>query len=281
MIVLSIFSMLACGPKNVQTQQPTVVPKQEEEAVSDTTGPTETKGILSVEQMGQINLQSEYPNLEEPLVFRVRKLVIDSGGVVAEHVHQSRPGYAYILDGEITEYRNDQNEPLIRRKGDISHEATGVTHYWKNESTSPVEAIVVDILTPEGEMSPSSEREPRLQGPTQSIGIESVQILGQTSLGNEFAAFKGKQLRSRLFSLQPDAIIGQHTHQERSGFVYVLSGEILEYRNDAAEAILHQTGSLIVEENGVEHYWENRSGTDVKILSFDIFTPPIEENQNQ
>ena len=48
--------------------------------------------------MGQINLQSEYRNIEEPLVFRVRKLVIDSGGVVAEHVHQSRPGYAYILE---------------------------------------------------------------------------------------------------------------------------------------------------------------------------------------
>ena len=39
------------------------------------------------------------------------------------------------------------------------------------------------------------------------------------------------------------------------------------------QQILHQTGALIVEENGVEHYWENKSGTDVKLLSFDIFTP--------
>ena len=45
MIVLSMLSMLACGPKETHTQQPVVVPKQEEEAVSETTGPTETKGF--------------------------------------------------------------------------------------------------------------------------------------------------------------------------------------------------------------------------------------------
>ena len=278
MQLYTIFFMFSCGPKEGVTEQ-LIVPKKEEEAVVNVTGPTETKGVLSVEQIGQINLQREYRNLEESLVLRARKLVIDSGGVVAEHVHQSRPGYAYILEGEITEYRNDQNEPLIRRTGDISYEATGVTHYWQNESSMPVEALVIDILNSEEELPIPSERTPRLQGPTQNIGIESIQILGQVSLGDEFPAFEGKQLRSRLFSLQPDAVIGQHIHHERSGFVYVLSGEILEYRNDSEEAILHQAGNLIVEENGVEHYWENKSGTDVKLLSFDIFTIPVEEPQ--
>ena len=73
--------------------------------------------------------------------------------------------------------------------------------------------------------------------------------------------------------MDPDAVIGLHVHQERSGFVYVVSGEIIEHRNDSEEPITHKEGALIVEENGVEHYWENKSGTEVKLLSFDIFTP--------
>ena len=109
--------------------------------------------------------------------------------MVAQHVHQSRPGYAYIIQGEITEYRDDNNEPLLRRAGDISYEATGITHYWKNESTDPVEALVVDILPSEGDLPSTPERTPKRKGPTQSIGIQSVQILGETPLENEFVAF--------------------------------------------------------------------------------------------
>ena len=59
---------------------------------------------------------------------------------------------------------------------------------------------------------------PNVKGPTQSIGIQSVQIFRRkTPLDNEFAAFSGKQLRSRLFTLDPDAVIGLHVHQRRSG----------------------------------------------------------------
>ena len=105
------------------------------------------------------------------------------------------------------------------------------------------------------------------------IGIQAVQILGETPLENEFSEFSGKQLRSRLFTLDTEAVIGLHLHQERSGFVYVVSGEIIEHRNDSEEPITHQKGALIVEENGVEHYWENKSDSEVKLLSFDIFTP--------
>jgi quercetin dioxygenase-like cupin family protein len=300
----TLFFLLACGPKegtvenpssenpssenpssdnpssdnpssdNPSSDNPIIVPKSEEEGVEEITGPTETNGVISVDVWAQINLQSEYSNLEEALVFRARKLVIDAEGIVAQHVHQSRPGYAYIIQGEITEFRNDEDKPLVRRAGDISNESTGITHYWKNESEASVEALVVDILPPEGDLIPPKERVPKLNGPTQSIGIESVQVLGETPLDGEFAGLEGKQLRSRLFLLQPDAVIGQHTHNERSGFVYVVSGEIIEYRNDFDNPITHTTGSFIVEENGVEHYWENKSGAEVKLLSFDIFTPP-------
>ena len=269
---ITYLSLFACGPKQTTTN-PMVVPKSEEEAVVETTGPTETKGILSVDILAQINLQNEFTYIEEPLQFRARKLVIDKEGVVAQHVHQSRPGYAYIIQGEITEYRNDSNEPLLRRAGDISHEATGITHYWKNESTTPVEALVIDILPSDGDVPPAIERTPKLNGPTQNIGIRSVQILGETPLDDEFSGFSGTQLRSRLFTLDPEAVIGLHTHQERSGFVYVVSGEIIEHRNDLEEPINHKKGDLIVEENGVEHYWENKSGGEVELLSFDIFTP--------
>ena len=50
-----------------------IVPKSEEEAVVETTGPTETTGVLSVDILAQINLQSEYSALNEPLQFRASK----------------------------------------------------------------------------------------------------------------------------------------------------------------------------------------------------------------
>ena len=99
----------------------------------------------------------------------------------------------HILSKEkTTEYRNDSNEPLLRHAIDISHEATGITHYWKNESTDPVEALVVDILPSDGDVPLAIERTPKLSGPTQNIGISSVQILGETPLDDEFSGFSGK-----------------------------------------------------------------------------------------
>jgi len=79
-------------------------------------------------------------------VLRAREIVIAPGGVIAVHEHNTRPGVAYILEGEIVEHRNDSDKPVLRRPGDAAFERTGVAHWWENRSDKPVRALVVDIV---------------------------------------------------------------------------------------------------------------------------------------
>lgn len=77
---------------------------------------------------------------------RAREIVIAPGGVIAVHEHNTRPGVAYILEGEIIEHRNDNDKPIRRRQGDAAFERTGVAHWWENRSEKTVRALVVDIV---------------------------------------------------------------------------------------------------------------------------------------
>lgn len=109
-------------------------------------GPTKTKGIESVSLLGTIGLQKDFSAMAGKQL-RARELVIAPGGVVAIHQHDARPGVAYILEGEIVEHRNDQAEAILRKKGDVAFEQSGVAHWWENKSGKTVRALVVDIIS--------------------------------------------------------------------------------------------------------------------------------------
>lgn len=113
-------------------------------------GPSETKGVAAVEKLGVINLAEEFPQMEGRQ-FRAREITVDPGGVIAIHQHQQRPGFAYILQGEIVEHRSDQSEPLVRKAGDVAMEKTGISHWWENKSDAVVKALVIDIIPVEPE----------------------------------------------------------------------------------------------------------------------------------
>lgn len=146
-----IWALAACGlalPAVACAQStPRVVPTHEHHAEAAKTlgGPTETKGIASVLQLGAIGLAQDFPAMEGR-VLRARELEIAPGGVVAAHTHEARPGIAYILSGEILEHRSDHSEPVLRRQGDAAFEYSGVSHWWENVSDQPVRALVVDIV---------------------------------------------------------------------------------------------------------------------------------------
>ena len=114
----------------------------------DLSGPTETHGVESVESIGEVDLAAEFPAMAGRQM-RARIFTIAPGGVVAQHTHKARPGYAYILSGQIVEHRNDADDPIIRKPGDVAIEQTGVAHWWENESSAPVRVLVIDIFTPE------------------------------------------------------------------------------------------------------------------------------------
>jgi quercetin dioxygenase-like cupin family protein len=124
-----------------------VVPDQEKSIAQElgVEGPTETHGIESSEILGSIRLGEDFEALRGRSL-RARRVTVAAGGVVGVHQHTARPGVLYMLEGELTEVRNDANDPITRGKGDTSFEKGGVIHWWRNDSGKTAIALVVDIV---------------------------------------------------------------------------------------------------------------------------------------
>ncbi len=78
--------------------------------------------------------------------FRLRRLVIEPGGIVPWHSHGDRPAIIYIVQGEIMEYASNCAVPITHNAGDVAPEKKGVSHWWQNNTSEPVVLISVDIL---------------------------------------------------------------------------------------------------------------------------------------
>ncbi len=144
--VLSVLCILLCTKACTNTEQVIqndIVPGNEVKQRADF--PSENKKIKEVKNLGVVALGTEFPGLEGRNL-RVRKITIAPGGVVAFHEHQKRPGFAYILEGEIVEHRDNGKTTIKHGRGSISFEKTGVNHWWENKGTTDVVALVADIV---------------------------------------------------------------------------------------------------------------------------------------
>jgi quercetin dioxygenase-like cupin family protein len=77
---------------------------------------------------------------------RVRRLVIQPGGIVPWHSHNDRPALIYVIDGEINEYNSNCSVPIVHKAGDVARETLGTAHWWKNLTDKPVVLLSFDIL---------------------------------------------------------------------------------------------------------------------------------------
>ncbi len=80
---------------------------------------------------------------------RMRKLVVQPGGIVPWHSHEARPANIYIISGSITEYRNSCAVPIEHGAGDVTAEFGPLSHWWKNNTKHPTVLISADILPPD------------------------------------------------------------------------------------------------------------------------------------
>ena len=78
--------------------------------------------------------------------FRMRKLVVEPGGIVPWHSHADRPAIIYITEGEIVEYASNCAAPLVHKAGDVVAETPDVSHWWKNLGDKTVVLYVGDLL---------------------------------------------------------------------------------------------------------------------------------------
>ena len=76
---------------------------------------------------------------------RLRRLVVQPGGIVPFHSHQGRPALIITVSGEVTEYRSSCGVPIVHRAGEVSREAEGISHYWINEGRVPAVLLSADV----------------------------------------------------------------------------------------------------------------------------------------
>ena len=76
---------------------------------------------------------------------RVRRLVIQPGGIVPWHSHEARPALIYVVSGQIYEYASTCAVPILHKAGDVSRETHATAHWWKNTGSVPVVLLSFDI----------------------------------------------------------------------------------------------------------------------------------------
>ena len=98
----------------------------------------------------------------------------------------------------------------------------------------------------------------------------TTNLLAAVDLGPEIEGMKGRQLRMRMFAIEPGGVLGPiHDHKDRPGIVYILQGTITDHRNGVAK--VYGPGVGWPEDRNTTHWLENRGTIQAVGISVDIF----------
>jgi quercetin dioxygenase-like cupin family protein len=106
--------------------------------------PAKAKGVTDA-VLTRIDLKDEPVMLKEHAL-RLRRLVIQPGGIVSWHSHTDRPAIIYIVKGTVTEYRSTCAVPIVHRTGDSTGEVKGTSHWWKNTGGTAAVLLSADLF---------------------------------------------------------------------------------------------------------------------------------------
>ena len=95
--------------------------------------------------LASINLADE-PAMVQDRTFRLRRLVIEPGGVVPWHSHGDRPAIIYVVSGEVTEYASNCAVPIVHKAGEVAPETHATAHWWKNTGKKTVVLLSADLF---------------------------------------------------------------------------------------------------------------------------------------
>lgn len=77
---------------------------------------------------------------------RLRRIVVQPGGVIPWHDHAQIQGMALLVSGEMTELRNTCLDRIVYRAGDVAREDEATAHSWRNEGESEAVIIVAHVV---------------------------------------------------------------------------------------------------------------------------------------
>jgi quercetin dioxygenase-like cupin family protein len=99
----------------------------------------------------------------------------------------------------------------------------------------------------------------------------TMQLLGTVDLAGEIEGMAGRQLRMRMFTIEPGGVFGPvHDHRGRPGIVCVLQGTITDHRDGVATD--YGPGLGWPEDRNTLHWLENRGTIPAVEISVDIVT---------
>ena len=102
--------------------------------------------------------------------------------------------------------------------------------------------------------------------------LSMVALKGWRGVGDLF-------LRTRRLTVAKDGIVPTHYHDDRPSIVYIVTGSLIEHSTLCSVPILHRAGEWSPEFGpGHGHWWENKSGIEVVLLSSDVVPPEMMED---
>jgi len=110
------------------------------------------------------------------------------------------------------------------------------------------------------------------QAPTQTLGLSAVP-LWSLDLSGEIESVKGRPLRMRRITLQPDGVIGLHSHKDRPTVSYLLQGTVI-YHPEGKPAVILHPGEGFAEGKATTHWAENRGTVPAVWIAVDIPKEP-------
>ncbi|MBD3732908.1 MAG: cupin domain-containing protein [Sphingopyxis sp.] len=93
--------------------------------------------------IGSVDLAKEIGVANRDL--RMRRLVVQPGGIVPLHSHAGRPALIIVVSGAVTEYRSSCSVGIDHAAGDISSESDGISHWWRNNGKTPAILLSADV----------------------------------------------------------------------------------------------------------------------------------------
>lgn len=80
-------------------------------------------------------------------LLRMRRIVVEPGGVVPWHNHGERPANIYVVEGSIKEHRSTCAVPIEHKAGEaVAEFGADLSHWWKNDTKTPVVLISADLV---------------------------------------------------------------------------------------------------------------------------------------
>jgi quercetin dioxygenase-like cupin family protein len=105
-------------------------------------GPTMPKDVTDT-VLGTVDL-TQHINVDGRSL-RMRRLVLQPGGIVPMHSHADRPALIITVSGEVTEHRSNCAKPIVHKAGELSRETADVEHWWQNSGKTEAVLLSADV----------------------------------------------------------------------------------------------------------------------------------------